>query len=119
MAFERYGKYLDKMAGQGKTILPGFKTVIPDVNNFYTGLEMKPGLNAALTIGALAWGVGSKIVPALMDPNGSRAAATKNTEDVGSLPGMAGDAVGNVNSGRRDLGATGDIVFGMHNARKG
>lgn len=119
MAFEKYAKYLDNMAGQGKNIIPGFKTVIPDINNFYTGLEMKPALTGALMIGTLAWGVGSQIVPSVMDPNGSRAAAMKNTQDTGYLPGMSGDAVGNASSGNRNLGATGDIVFGMYNARKG
>ena len=119
MAFERYAKYLDRMTGEGKKILPGFNNVIPDATNVYTGLEITKGLSTTLKVGALAWGVGSQIIPAAIDPKGSRAAAQRNTEDVGYLPGMSSDGVGNAGSGKRNLGATGDIVFGMHNARKG
>jgi hypothetical protein len=110
-------KYLGRMAQQGKKFAPGFHPVKPHRTNLYTGLEMNRGLAIGITAGALAWGIGSSI--ASSEVNKGKNAALSNTEDVGSLGRMSGDAVGNVVGGRRNLGATGDMVFGMHNSRKG
>lgn len=110
-------KYLNKMAGQGKNIAPGIGMVKPHRSNLYTGLEMKKGVAMGLTAGVLAWGVGSSIFKGTV--NVGRDAAMANTEDVGTMGRTGADAVGNATGGQRNLGATGDMVFGMHNSRKG
>lgn len=117
MARSGWEKYLGRMAQEGKNIAPGIGMVKPHTSNLYTGLEMKRGLAVGLTAGLVAWGVGSAYFDGKV--NQGRDAALRNTEDVGSLNRMGADAVGNVSGGKRNLGATGDMVFGMHNSRKG
>lgn len=119
MAFDRYNRFLKRMQNQGKTI-PGFNYVRPHVSNFFTGLEMKNNVSKSLMAGIVAWGVGSVIVNAVIDNEigYTKKQLTNNAEDVGFLPGMSGDAVGNSYYGRKDLGAVGDLVFGLHNARR-
>jgi hypothetical protein len=96
---------------------PGMKFVTPELGNFYTGIKPTKATTALGMIGIAAWAVGAGAYQA----TGGRgvAAARNNAEDLGNLSALSYDAVGNIYKGRRDLGATGDIVFGLHNSRRG
>lgn len=69
----------------------------------------------AIVAGVAAWGIGAGRA------NYQRDTLTRNAEYVGNLPSMDYDAVPNVDqaTGRRDFGATGDLVFGLNNSRRG
>lgn len=112
----QWEKYITRMSKEGKKIIPGFDIVKPHTSNLYTGLELNRGVSIAAGVAGLAWGAGSTLAGMNL---GSKGDATQNVEDVGALPGMSADAVGNATGGSRSLGATGDLVFGMYNARKG
>ena len=92
-----------------------YKRVDPSWGNFFTGHELKGGVDKALAAGALAFGVGAGIKEAVFDDPKNSVPA----EYAGTLPGLSYDAVPNAAGGRRDLGATGDLVFGLHNQRRG
>lgn len=92
-----------------------FNVVQPSVTNAFTGYEVKPGLDNVLATGAMAFGVGVAAVQA----NTIDTRAPVRSDQAGSLQGLSYDAVANTSAGRRDLGATGELVFGLHNQRRG
>jgi len=111
----RYEKYLNKLKAEGKNI-PGFKYVKPELGNMYTGIKPTK-LAAGLVIGtALAYAVGQS---AWNTANRGRDKSMASATDTGNFAGMSYDAVGNISNGQRDLGATGDLVFALHKARRG
>jgi hypothetical protein len=92
-----------------------YNRVEPSLSNAFTGYEVKSGVDAALAGGAMAFAVGTAAVRgAHMDDN----TPTRMPEQAGSMPGLSYDGVANTSNGRRDLGATGDLVFGLHNSRR-
>lgn len=110
------GAVVDKVLNRKQDYLGyGFKHVHNSVEN---PLGMKPTklLAGTVAVGALGFAVASG---ALSVANRKADIAMQNAEEVGNLAAMSYDAVGNMSKGKRDLGATGDIVFGMYNARKG
>lgn len=112
---ERYGKFLKDEYAQGHKFL-GLKAVEPGVENMFTGLKPTKAAAALAVTGLLAYGA----VKTAWDTTVERKQRVMSkAEDVGTLPSLGYDAVGNVSGGKRDLGATGDMVFGMYNARKG
>lgn len=92
-----------------------YNTVEPSLTNAFTGYEMKAGVDTALAGGVMAFAAGTAAVRgAYMDDN----KPTRAPEQVGSMQGLSYDGVANTANGRRDLGATGDLVFGLHNSRR-
>ncbi len=72
-------------------------------------------LFGALAVGGVAaWGIAAGSV------NGRTSALQQNAEYAGNMPQMDYDAVPNVDrmTGKRDFGATGDLVFGLNKANK-
>jgi hypothetical protein len=94
----------------------GFKPVEPGLTNAYIGLKPTKPLMAAVAIGAAVYAAAGSAWNGSVDK--SQMLRSKG-QDVGNLSAMSYDAVGNVSAGRRDLGATGDLVFGLHNMRRG
>ena len=86
----------------------GLKWVGQSASNFWTGVRVtKPA--AALGIGALALYSAASGAKAAADYRMAESLA--NTQDVGQLP-----ATNYISTGARsNLGATGDLVFGLHN----
>lgn len=104
--------------------LPGMEYRKPSLKNYGTGLQMSSGWNNALGIGALGLGIVAGAMSRGSVGNAkhgytSREELRRKAVDVGPMPMMGGDAVGNVANGKRDLGASGDIVFGLSNSRRG
>lgn len=80
------------------------------------GKRLGPVAAAGITLGAVAWGVGTgKYV------EGRQKTLAENAEYVGNVSSMAYDGVPNVDrtTGKRDFGATGNLVFGLNNSRRG
>lgn len=98
-----------------KIALRPYKRVEPSIKNAYTGYRIKPGVETGLAMGVVAFGAGIGAV------KGGVMYRRKypQSEQAGTLPGLSYDGVPNATDGRRDLGATGELVFGLHNARKG
>ena len=102
-----------------RRILPGkngilFKNTPAALKNGFTGIGI-----TKLGIGLIATGmVGMTAKDTYDTVQYNKMAARPEAEDLGSISTMSYDAVGNVNNGRRDLGATGDLVFGLHAANK-
>ena len=102
-----------------RRILPGkngilFKNAPATLKNGFTGVgltKLGAGLLVAGMVGAVAKDTYDMV-------QGNKMAMRPQAEDLGSLSTMSYDAVGDVNGGRRDLGATGDLVFGLHAANK-
>lgn len=105
------------MSSIGKTAakiaLNPVERIDPDWSNMFVGHRMKPGMDKAIGIGAIAVGAGIGYL------SGKTQEPETWQEDVGNLPILSYDAVPNAIGGRRDLGATGDLVFGLHNQRRG
>jgi hypothetical protein len=86
---------------------------------------MKRGLSAGLTLGALAFGAGmsylynSSTTGLIMTEREQRKQYAAKAEDVGMISRLSYDAVANAAGGTRDLGATGELVFGLNAARRG
>ena len=97
-----------------KTALRPTRIVDPNVGNLFTGHELKSGVDKTLALGAFGFGVGLGVVQSHKDGNQSPI-----EESIGNLPGLSYDAVSNASGGRNELGATGDLVFGLHSQRKG
>jgi hypothetical protein len=114
----KYTRFLERMNDAGKTI-PGFRYVQPDWNNMFTGLEIKKSAAYTAGLGVLAFGAGMAAVNSFADTNIRRTDIISSAEDVGNLGRLSYDAVANAANGSRDLGATGDLVFGLHNMRRG
>lgn len=113
----RYDKYLQRQFAPKNKGVPFLKYAgKPELSNMFTGV--KPTILAkGLAIGgALAYGFASGAINVM---NRGEQAARANAQDVGSAGFMSYDAVGNVSGGRRDLGATGDLVFALHKNRRG
>jgi hypothetical protein len=81
-------------------------------------------LAGALTLaGIAAWGIGAGVI------SGREQVMQQNAEYVGNVPSMDYDGSPNVDtktgkpvfstSGARNFGATGDLVFGLNNSRRG
>lgn len=102
---------IEKLAIRSRPI----KRVDPSLTNAYTGYEMKRGWDIGLAAGALSFGVGVSAVQA----NTVDTKVVARSEQAGTLQGLSYDAVPNAAGNRRDLGATGDLVFGLHNQRRG
>ncbi len=109
MAFNRYADYLAGATKRGIKV-PGFDFVKPDWSNAFSGMQTKKGVGIALTAGIL----GGLYAKEKHNVYKQRPAVT-NTEEVGQLGRLSYDWVGP----ERDLGATGDLVLGMHQGRRG
>lgn len=92
------------------------KEVRKSVNNLYLGFEMKKGYQAALAGVLIAGSAGSQIRQEVGDLAQNKNALV-NTEYTGDLGRTQADMIGGVNQGRRDLGATGDIVLALNKRR--
>lgn len=107
---------LAKLKSAGKTI-PGVNWVKPSWDNLFIGAELKGTTDLAIA-GVAALGIAGAAALGHGKSKARGFADTTQTNDSGSLPGMSYDAVANSTGGRRDLGATGDLVFGLHNSRR-
>jgi hypothetical protein len=93
--------------------VPGLKWVGQDPTNFFTGFRLtKPA--AAIAVTGILGTAAAKTGIAYKDAK-TQSVTTANAQDQGIMPSMAYEQTG----GRRDLGATGDLVFGLHNMRRG
>lgn len=96
--------------------LPGLKYVAPGPENAFLGVRMsKPAIG--LAIAGIA---GASIISGIRgtaDPIQRK--YQPQPEYAGKISGLSYDAVGNIDNGSRTLGATGDLVFGLHNMRRG
>jgi hypothetical protein len=113
---EKFSKYvtkqLNKLPNDSKNIAPlFFKRATPDATNLFTGHRLRKGWTAALIVGAAAVSLGKSGVDYAQQGRNSM-----SKTDVGEMESLSYDT--NM-TGRKDLGATGDIVFGMHRGRKG
>lgn len=96
------------------------KDGLPDkkLGNFYTGKKINPihlGVGGAAAIGGsfMVGGANSHYKEPL------RLATMNNYQEYGAPDVMSYDGVSQGSSTPRNLNATGDIVFGLHNGRKG
>lgn len=94
------------------------RTIIKDVNKTVInplGKELTTFSKLAVVGGVAAWGVAAGTI------TGRRKTLTDNAEYVGNVGAMDYDAVANVDrkTGQRNFGATGDLVFGLNNSRRG
>lgn len=103
--------FIGNKGGSGRGSL--LHRVTPTADNFGLGLRLNKGATVA-GIGALA--VGTALSLAIGQADSKAKGIRGRAEEVGSLPGMSYDAIG---SGSRDLGATGDLVFGLNKMRRG
>lgn len=114
-ATNRDASNLSRIAKGKKGPFPGMKYVAADSRNMYSGLRTTGGANALILAGTLvAAGIGA--ARGGIEGNKQFRSAP---EDMGYSSRMSSDAVGSVSKGNRDLGATGDLVFGLNNTRKG
>lgn len=90
--------------------------VAKSVNNLYLGFRMKGGYQAALGAVLIAGAAGSQVRQEVGDLAQDKRALV-NTEYTGDLGRTQADMIGGVNQGRRDLGATGDIVLALNKRR--
>lgn len=92
--------------------------VTPDWNNFFTGVQLKKGADRALAGGAIAIGAGIGIKEGTFDQ--TREGIIAGAQQAGNIPRMSADGIGyGIAPPQRNLGAEGDLVFGLHNSRKG
>lgn len=101
--------------GANKTLLGStkrgllFKHAPATVKNLGTGIGLtglgKALIGAGIVGSAVAAGVKSYNAPSQLKPPG---------EDIGGLGTLSMDGSGQVIRGQRNLGATGDLVFGLH-----
>lgn len=107
------GKKYSKVAEPIVRSIPGLKWTGQEASNFWTGFRVtKPA--AALGVSALAMYSAGQGVKAHADNN--KANLMANSQNVGLLPATQYEGT---NGGRNNLGATGDIVFGLNNKRRG
>lgn len=106
------GRRYSKVAKPIVDSVPGLKWVGQSPTNFWTGFRLTKTASA-IGISALAlYSVGSGVKAA---GDYKQQEVLSNAQNVGILPAMRYE-----NTGRRsDLGASGDIVFGLHNMRRG
>jgi len=104
----KYAKYAKPFAQS----TPGLKWVGQTGHNFFTGIRTTKGANAAAIAGLSLYSMGASAKAASDYKN---IAKDTNQQQVGILPAMhyAQPTTG------RDLGASGDIVFGLNNMRRG
>lgn len=96
---------------------PFMKYVQPEASNFYTGHELKMGWEVAVAGAAVAYGIGSALARKGTGED-DRSTLERRAVDVGGLPGTNADAIGHASGGSRNLGASGDLVFGLNNMRR-
>ena len=90
----------------------------PGWNNFFTGVQLKKGTDVGLALGATAIGAGIGVKEGTFDQ--TQEGIIARAEQAGDMPRMGGDGLGyGMAPPQRNLGASGDIVFGLHNTRKG
>ena len=86
-----------------------FKHAPATAKNVFSGIGLtglgKTLVGAALIGSAVATGVSAYNAPSPLKPPG---------EDIGGLGTLSMDGEGQVIKGQRNLGATGDLVFGLH-----
>lgn len=83
----------------------------PRFANAYTGIAPTGLATGLFAVGAAAWGTGSSMNAEF------KGKITQGQNDfVGTAPIMTGDGVG-IRSKAPTLGASGDLVFGLHNRR--
>jgi hypothetical protein len=87
------------------------KKVDPSLKNFYTGREMRKGSGWALSAGAVGVGYAAYAVSTTAPKPGT-------VSYGGTAPIMDADGVSNTTNAPT-LNASGNMVFGLHNARKG
>lgn len=107
--------YSDKVKeAAGK--IPGIKWVEPHGNNLWTGLKITKSAGALFT-GAIAVGaIGAAAVEAVTSKEKmKRNAAISNSQNVGPVAGTSYESTG----ARGNLGASGDLVLGLNNMRRG
>lgn len=87
-----------------------FKHTAARMSNGFTGLGL-----TALGTAAIVGGLGVKgAVDTYNMIDQIDKAGRPPAEDIGHLSTMSSDAVGSINKGQRTLGATGELVFGLH-----
>jgi hypothetical protein len=86
------------------------KTIINPLGKKVTALG-----SAGIVAGTVAWGIGTGKI------EGRQKTLSDNAEYVGNVGTMDYDGVANVDrkTGQRNFGATGDLVFGLNNSRRG
>lgn len=107
-AFEGAGQSWGKklLTAQNKGLkVPGVNYVKPEWNNMFLGLEVNKGVSTAAGVGIMGYAVAKEGTHPLRE---RREAALANQTDTGGLPSVG-----------YDLGVTGNLVFGLHKARKG
>lgn len=92
-----------------------FRDTAARLNNGFTGVGLTKLGAGLLGVGLIA---GNMAKSAYDGYKNDKAMLRPQAEDIGYLSTMSMDAVGNVRGGRRDLGATGDLVFGLHAANQ-
>jgi hypothetical protein len=98
--------------------VPGVKWVGQKATNFFTGFRVtKPAAAIAVT-GILASAVARPGLDAVSGGEFSKRETIKSgAVNVGPIPATQFEGTGT--GARSNLGATGDLVFGLHNARRG
>lgn len=91
----------------------GLKWVGQDATNFMTGFRVTKPAAAIAVGGILAYGAAKTAYDV---GSYKKQQIVANAQDVGQLAAMSYEQNG---GGRRDLGASGDLVFGLHNKRRG
>lgn len=90
----------------------------PGWNNFFSGVELNRRVDAGLAVGAIGLGAAIGAKEGTFDQ--SREGIIAGAQQAGNIPRMSADGIGyGMAPPQRNLGASGDIVFGLHNSRKG
>lgn len=96
----------------GKGLKKGLtKNVDKEFKNFYTGIEMRKGSGWALAAGGIGVGYAGYAVSTTAPKPGT-------VSYGGEAPVFAGDGISSTTNAPT-LNASGNMVFGLHNARKG
>lgn len=94
------------------------KLIRKSKDNLYIGMKLNKPAQAAVA-GAAVLGIAGKQAYSDIRKETYGDAMNTYTEQTGDMPRMNSDMVGGVQNGRRDLGASGDIVLAMNKRRHG
>lgn len=115
--FSELGKNYSKAAEPIVKAIPGIKWAGQSPSNFWTGIKPNKVVTTLATVGLAGYAAvsGAKTWAEKRLDNDQQQ-NSMNRQDVGQLAATKYEGTG---GGRSNLGATGDLVFGLHNKRKG
>lgn len=106
----------DNLVGAAKSAQE--KMIQKSTNNLFMGVRMRKGAQAILGAGVVAGVAGKEALSEVRREAYNDPYSAEMTQ-AGEMPRASGDMIGSVQNGKRDLGATGDIVLALNKRRHG